>query len=113
MVVTFPHPEVTSRYLFGSPWIPELMFVVGKLTPEVLELYHRERQEAYMSNQALYNMSSEEKAWHQNRCRAREESANSVKALATQLKRDYNFQNVGVEAVSLVLLLRLRIIAHL
>ena len=61
MVVTFPHPEVTSRYLFGSPWIPELMFVVGKLDPEVLRLYHQERQEAYMSNQALYNMAYEEK----------------------------------------------------
>ena len=60
MVVTFPHPEVTSRYLFGSPWIPELMFVVGKLDPEVLRLYHQERQEAYMSNQALYNMAYEE-----------------------------------------------------
>ena len=60
MVVTFPHPDVTSRYLFGSPWIPELMFVVGKLDPEVLRLYHQERQEAYMSNQALYNMTYEE-----------------------------------------------------
>ena len=49
MVVTFPHPEVTSRYLFGSPWNPELMFVVGKLDPEVLRLYHQERQEAYRS----------------------------------------------------------------
>ena len=112
MVVTFPHPEVTSRYLFGSPWIPELMFVVGKLDPEVLRLYRQERQEAYMSNQALYNMTSEEKAWHQKRCREREESAKEVKALATHL-RYYNFRNVGIEAVSLVLLLRLRIIAHL
>ena len=60
MVVTFPHPDVTSRYLFGSPWIPELMFVVGKLDPEVLRLYHQERQEAYMSNQALYNMTCDE-----------------------------------------------------
>ena len=62
MVVTFPHPEVTSRYLFGSPWIPELMFVVGKLTPEVLRLYHQERQEAYMSNQVLYNMTEDDKS---------------------------------------------------
>ena len=37
------------------------MFVVGKLDPEVLRLYHQERQEAYMSNQALYNMTYDEK----------------------------------------------------
>ena len=61
MVVTFPHPEVTSRYFFGSPWIPELMFVAGKLDPEVLRLYHQERQEAHMNNQALYTMTYEEK----------------------------------------------------
>ena len=38
-----------------------MMFVVGKLNPEVLRLYHQERQEAYMSNQALYNMTYDEK----------------------------------------------------
>ena len=37
-----------------------MMFVVGKLDPEVLRLYRQERQEAYMSNQALYNMTKEE-----------------------------------------------------
>ena len=102
MVVTFPHPEVTSRYLFGSPWIPELMFVVGKLDPEVLRLYHQERQEAYMSNQALYNMTYEENTLHKGRCREREETAKEVRALAHRLKNNYKFQNVGIEAVSLV-----------
>ena len=102
MVVTFPHPEVTRRYLFGSPWIPELMFVVGKLDPEVLRLYHQERQEAYMSNQALYNMADEEKHDIKQRCREREETATEVRALAHHVKNDYKFQSVGIEAVSLV-----------
>ena len=102
MVVTFPHPEVTSRYLFGSPWIPELMFVVGKLDPEVLRLYHQERQEAYMSNQALYNMTYDEKNWHKGRCREREETAKEVRVLVYRLKKHYKFQNVGIDAVSLV-----------
>ena len=31
MVVTFPHPEVTSRYLFGTPWMPEFGHLLVRL----------------------------------------------------------------------------------
>ena len=39
---------------------------------------------------------------HKQRCREREETAKEVRALAHHLKNNYKFQNVGIEAASLV-----------
>ena len=43
--------KVTTRYLFSSPWIPELLFVVGRLDQAVLDMFSRERVEVCRSNQ--------------------------------------------------------------
>ena len=56
--VAFSYPQVMNRYLFGSPRIPELLFVVGRLDQAVLDAYSQEREEAYRSNQALYQISN-------------------------------------------------------
>ena len=83
---------------FGSPWIPELLFVVGKLNEAVLDTHSREREEAYRSNRALYQISHYEKRWNSDRFRQREQAAAEVRGMANEVKRVWKFENVGVGA---------------
>ena len=98
MVVAF---KVTNRYLFGSPWIPELLFVVGKLDSNVLAAHHRERQEQHRSNQALYDISEDEKRWNRRRFEQREDAAREVTHLVKDVQ-PWRFKNMGVEAIGFV-----------
>ena len=89
--------KVICRYLFGSPWIPDLFFVMGKLNAEILEAFMHEREVAYRSNQALYQICQEDKDWNIERFYRRESTATKVRNSATRLK-EWHVENVSIMA---------------
>ena len=76
----------TNQYLFGSPWIPELLFVVGRLDQAVLDTFSREREEASRSNKALRRISKFERERNSEPLHTWEWAAAATRTMSTSVR---------------------------